>query len=67
MYKCVSECFYSTALSSTFVYFLSVWLYFMALGEHLARLLCNSDERGSAAKLFEFGRSYICAGGAQAA
>lgn len=33
----------------------------MALGEHLARLLRNSDERGPAAELFEFGCSYICA------
>lgn len=42
-------------------------MYFMALDEHLARLLGNSDERGPAAELFEFGCSYICAGGAQAA
>lgn len=42
-------------------------MFFMALGEHLARLLCNSDECGPAAELFEFGCSYICAGGAQAA
>lgn len=37
----------------------------MALGEHLARLLCNSDKCGPAAELFEFGCSYICASGAQ--
>lgn len=37
----------------------------MALGEHLARLLCNSDECGPAAELFEFGCSYVCASGPQ--
>lgn len=40
-------------------------MYFIALGEHLARLLCNSDERGPAAELFEFSCSHVCAGGAQ--
>lgn len=66
MYKHVSECFCSTALSATFVWFVNVWMDFMALGEHLAQLLCNPDERGPAAELFEFGCSYICARGAQA-
>lgn len=37
------------------------------LGEHVARLLCDSDEGRPAAQFFEFGSSYICAGGAQAA
>ncbi len=43
-------------------FFLHAWL-----GEHLARLLCDSDEGCPAAQFFEFGSSYICAGGPQAA
>lgn len=41
-------------------------MYFMALGKHLAQLLCNPDERGPAAEFFQFGCSNVCACGAQA-
>lgn len=44
-----------------------VWFRAEALGEHLAGLLRDSDERCPAAQFFEFGSSYVCAGGPQAA
>jgi len=37
----------------------------VGLGEHLAGLLCDSDEGCPAAQFFEFGSSYICACGPQ--
>lgn len=36
------------------------------LGEHLTRLLCDTDEGGSLAQLFEFGGAHVGAGGSDA-
>lgn len=36
----------------------------VGLGEHLAGLLCDSDEGGPATELLQFGCAYVSAGGA---